>query len=70
MNSILKNWKMRVVNQTKLESEKTRVYAQKPWLKWRFMIRIFQNNKNRICDYSGFCECRQNLTMEKKKNNF
>jgi hypothetical protein len=28
MNSILKNGKMRVENQTELESEKTRVYAQ------------------------------------------
>ncbi len=45
MTSILKNWKMRVENQTKLESEKIRVYAQKPWLKLRFTQLIFQKKK-------------------------
>ncbi len=36
MNSILYKGKMRVENQTKLESENTRAYAQKPRLKMSF----------------------------------
>jgi hypothetical protein len=43
MNSILQSEKMRVKNHTKLESEKTGVYAQKPVLKTPFKHYISGN---------------------------
>ncbi len=43
MNRILWKGKIRVENQTKLESEKTQVYAQKPLLKMAFKNSISVN---------------------------
>jgi hypothetical protein len=45
MNSIFKKGKMRVENWTKLESEKTQVYAQKPRLK-RLLKNSISGNKS------------------------
>jgi hypothetical protein len=47
MNSILYKGKKRVENQTKLESENTRVYVQKPRLKMPFKNSISAPDRER-----------------------
>ncbi len=46
MNSILLNKKGEEETRQKLESEKTRVYAQKPWLKFKNAIDIVLSKSN------------------------
>ncbi len=57
MNRILQKWKIRVKNQTKLESEKTQVYAQQPLLQMAFKNSI---SGNVWCKWQGCkadCSC-------------
>jgi hypothetical protein len=51
---------MRVENQTKLESEKTRVYSKKSRLKWSFSVALSDQEETESAIIAVFSERRQN----------